>query len=360
MQLRVIVLTLAAGLICAAAPPKISVEQLKGFVNSSIQRHLPDKEVAEYLHKIQISEQLDARTVEELQGLGAGPKTLAALNDLRESSATLPKAAPPPPPPVYVPPPPPNSIEQKRVLEEATDYARNYSTRMPDFICMQRTHRYFDPKGGEDWRGADTIVERLTYFEHKENYTVSLINGRAVTNVKHEQLGGTTASGEFASMMEEIFAAKSDTQFDWDRWGKLRGHVTHVFAYKVPQSTSNYHLLAQGAEAILVGYHGLVFVDKETSRIMKITLEADNIPSDYPVKSASLSLDYSDVDIAGNHFLLPFKSIVTLKAAKNQNTKNEADFTNYRKFSAESVIKDLDPEPIPDSAIKEQPVQKKK
>ncbi len=93
---------------------------------------------------------------------------------------------------------------------------------------------------------------------------------------------------------------------------------------------------------------------------MKITLEADNIPPGYPVRSASLSLDYNDVDIAGSHFLLPFKSVVTLQASRNLNTKNEADFTNYRKFSAESVIKDIEPEPIPDSAIKEQqPVQKK-
>jgi hypothetical protein len=353
MPLRILLFLFAT--VLAVSQTKMTLDQLKGFIKSSVSNHLPDKQVAEYVHKIQLSNKLDDRTVEELQGLGAGPKTVAALHDLRDSSASLPAAAPPPPKPVYVPPPPPNSIEQKQVLADATEYAHNYSARMPDFICTQVTRRFYDPMGGEEWRGRDTITERLSYFEHKENYTVVFINGSAVTNVKHEQLGGTTASGEFASMMEEIFDPKTQTDFEWERWATLRGKRMHVFSYKVLQSRSNYRILAQGAEPIVVGYHGLIYVDRETSRIYKITLTADDIPSTYPVRAASLTLDYDMQRIAESEFLLPLKSVVTLKAEKSLNTKNEAEFHAYRKFSAEATIKDIEPEPIPDSAIKDQP-----
>ncbi len=349
-------LVLAAGSMCSAQN-KMTPAQLNGFIQSSIQNHIPDKQIAEYLHKVQLSNRLDDRTVEEFQGMGAGPKTVAALRDLRDASAALAAAPPPPPKPVYVPPPPPDSVEQMRVLDEATEYARNYSARMPDFICVQVTRRFADPKGGENWRGLDTITERLSYFEHKEDYTVVFVNGRSVTGIKHEQLGGTTARGEFASMMEEIFAAKTHTHFEWEKWATLRGRRMHVFSYKVEQSASQYHLLAQGAEPIVVGYHGLIYVDRETGRIHKITLEADDIPASYPIHSAALTLDYDNVDISGVNFLLPLKSVVMMKAERNVATKNEAEFHAYRKFQAESVIKDIDPTPIPDSAIKEKQQQ---
>ena len=354
MRRIAVVLLAAASFVAAAAEIKMTIEQLKGFVRSSIRNHISDRELADYLHKVHLSNKLDDRTIEELQGIGAGPKATAALHDLRDATANLADAPPPPPKPVYVPPPPPDSVEQKRVLAEATEYARNYSSRMPDFICTQVTRRFYDPKGGDDWRGRDTITERLTYFEHKENYTVSFINSHAVTDVKHEQLGGTTSSGEFASMMEEIFAPRTETEFEWTRWGKLRTRVMHVFSYRVRQANSQYRVLAEGAETIVVGYHGLIFVDKEDSRIHKITLEADNLPPTYPIHSVSLSLDYETQRIGENPYLLPLKSVVTLAADHSLNTKNEVEFHAYRKFTAESTIKDIEPEPIPDSALTEQ------
>ena len=51
--------------------------------------------------RLKLTNRLDAGTVEDLQGLGAGPRTLAALRELITASASLPVAAPvaPPPPP---------------------------------------------------------------------------------------------------------------------------------------------------------------------------------------------------------------------------------------------------------------------
>src|SRR5437899_1640435 len=100
MQVR---LPVAAALVCvcAFAQQPLNLEQLLAFVRSSIQLKYPDKQIAAYLAHVKLTEQLDERTVEELQGEGAGPKTAAALSDLVAQSATLPKPKPkaPPPPP---------------------------------------------------------------------------------------------------------------------------------------------------------------------------------------------------------------------------------------------------------------------
>src|SRR5271166_3395021 len=76
----------------AASDMTMTVDQLTSFIKSSVKTY-PDKQIAEYLKHVKLTNKLDDQTVEDLQGLGAGPKTIAALHDLRDSTEKL---APPP------------------------------------------------------------------------------------------------------------------------------------------------------------------------------------------------------------------------------------------------------------------------
>src|SRR6266536_2279642 len=117
MRVRLAVL---AGVLClcAHAEQALSVGQLLSFIRSSIQMKYPDKQVAIYVAKVKLSERLDEPTVEQLQGEGAGPKTVAALKELAAASASLPKPQPPAPKaaPTPIPPPPPE--EQGAIIAE--------------------------------------------------------------------------------------------------------------------------------------------------------------------------------------------------------------------------------------------------
>src|SRR5207302_8261915 len=95
-DLRTAFLMVALSVCPLWAQAALTVNQLVSFVQSSIQLKHPDKQVASYLLKLKLSERLDARTIEELQGLGAGPGAMEALRKLMEGSAGLP--APPPKP----------------------------------------------------------------------------------------------------------------------------------------------------------------------------------------------------------------------------------------------------------------------
>ncbi len=354
---RLMLLACCAGIL-ASAQMRMTIEQLKEFVRSSVALHEDDRKVAEYLKKVKLANQLDAATVEDLQGLGAGPRTMQALNTLRESTASLPKAAPPPPKPVYKPPPSPTSIEQAQVLQDAREYALSYSARLPDFICTQVTRRFIDPSGMDFWRAQDVITERLSYFEKHEDYKVVLYNNRPV-EMSHEKLGGATSSGEFGTMLREIFEPETQAEFDWERWGTLRGRRMHVFSYKVLQSRSKYSIYAeQVKQRIVPGYHGNIFIDKETLAVMKLTLQADDLPAGFPIRDVNLSLDYDHVDISGRDFILPLKAVLTSREGAKFLIKNEVEFHMYRKFTAESVITSTDmetPEALPADATKEQP-----
>ncbi len=344
--------------LAAWAASGYTVEQIKQFVQSAVQLKNPDKEVAETLRKMKLSERMDLATVEALQGQGAGPKTVAVLKALATESAALPEAEPPAPKPVYIPPPPPSSEDQAKLLDEVRDYAVNYTHRLPDFICLEQTRRYVDTTGRDSWRPTDIITARLSYFNQKEDYKLISQNDRVITEGGYTSVGGATSTGDFGSTMERIFNPKSNTRLQWERWATLHKRRMHVFSYRVPLEYSDFSIHSAQDEkdpgvTVIAGYHGLIFVDKELDSIMRITKEADTIPPTFPVQQASETLDYDFTKIGDSEFLLPLSVDVRMHGGRIW-SKNVKEFRLYRKFSADAVIK-FDAEQLPDDKTKAPP-----
>ena len=332
------VVLFVASIAVFASDMTITVAQLVAFVQSTIQLRQPDRQVAEYLRHVHLTDKLADRTIEDLAGQGAGPKTVAALHGLRDASAALPAPPPPPPAPVVYQIPPPDSLEQGRILDQVREYALNYTRQLPDFICAQVTRRWVDPTGFDTWRHLDTITTRLSFFEQKEDYQVVLVNDQPVKDLPLEVLGGTISAGEFGSMMKDIFAPGSDTRFEWERWATLRGKRNYVIAYDIDQEHSRYHLIANRSQDIITAYRGLIYIDKETKTISRITLKAYGIPYTFPVREVTTSLDYDVVRIGDGHFMLPLKAQVTSRRG-DEATRNDVEFRLYRKFAADTTIK---------------------
>jgi hypothetical protein len=354
MGLRLAVLGLA---LVAAAPAqqRLTVKQLVEFVLSSIELEHPDRQVAGFLKNVILTERLDDRTIESLQGRGAGPRTVEALRRLRDASQSLPPPQPVKPEqkaPVRPPPPP---EEQQRIIEEVRDYALNYTRRLPDFICVQVTRRYADPSGLEFWRRLDTVTARVSYFEQKEDYKVILLNDRPV-DLTMDDVGGSTSTGEFGTLLKEIFEPETEATFRWLRWGRLRGRLTHVYEYRVRKDKSKWTITWERKLSTVPAYTGLIYVDHDTLQVLRVTLQAQEIPPDFPIQEAGTVLDYDYVDIAGRQYLLPLKFAMRMRQGRLL-VKNDVEFRMYRKFGAEAVITFETPEPLSEEVTTEQPPQ---
>ena len=251
--------------------------------------------------------------------------------------------------------PAPSRTEQEEILAHLREYALNYTKRLPDFICTQVTRRYVDPSGLEFWQRQDVITARLTYFEQKEQYKLVLVNG-TMTERPYEELGGATSTGEFGSMMRELFEKETATRFQWERWATLRGKRTHVFSYRVAQPRSQWRISYERSQNLYPAYHGLIYADRDTLMVMRVTLEAESLPPSFPIQEASTVLDYDYTDISGAEYMLPLKAVVRMREGKFL-VKNESEFRLYRKFAAEATITFETPEPLPEEKTTEQPPQ---
>ncbi len=352
----------------AASAETMSVARLRQFLESSApmirQGTTSDRELAAFLDKVKLSEKLDERQIEDFQGeMRIGPKTLLALRKLAAESASLPAAAPVAPPLKPRPIPPPSSEEQAAIIDDVRQYALNYSNTLPDFICTQVTRRFQAPLPGTRWGGPaggdprwqalDTLQIRLSYFEKREHYVVVLMNN-AIVNQDYSKVGGSKAFGEFGSMMREIFEPSTEARFGWDHWGLLRGKRVMAFNYRVRLDRSHFQIAVDDKLRITTAYRGVVEVEPDTHAVVRIVQEAENIPSDFPMKETTDVLDYDYQELSGHTFLLPLKSQVIMKTMEGI-VRLEEEFRLYRKYSADSEIKfDADPvPPLPEDKTKE-------
>jgi len=269
--------------------------------------------------------------------------------------------------------PPPDAPGTQRLVDAMREAALAYTSKLPDFICNQITHREFQRESGagaaassirtssrgggppsglvndHDWKPIDTIEQQLSYFSHQETYKLVSTDGRRA-GAGEAAPSGMASTGEFGSTLAGIFDPPSHAEFKWKKWDKLRGRPVYVFSFAVAQENSTAQIEA-GSRRIVAGYHGLLFVERDTNTFLRVTTEAE-IPPDFPLQHVTHLLDYGPVVIAGEHYVLPIHSEMESRASQDfvdsgriggtspmVNFRNKIDFKGYRKYGVEATLK---------------------
>jgi hypothetical protein len=219
---------------------------------------------------------------------------------------------------------------QTSKLDLARETALSYAKSLPDFICTEIVQRV--SMTGRFVQSADRLTIQLTYFGQQENYKLLAING-AATDRTFESLDGLLTGGEFGTTLVRIFDPASAAEF------QPKGATQ--YAYRVKPANSHYTLGYRTDSGELriatVGQEGVVTLDKKTSKVLRLTAQATDIPKDFAILAASTTTEYAFVQVAGGRHLLPVRAESEMLRG-NQTTRNAVTFTAYRKFSADSTI----------------------
>jgi hypothetical protein len=319
-----------------AAQKTASADDIAALIRSGLAHRRSDAKIAKSLRNVRPSQRIDEEFIEGMEGEGAGPETVAELERLRGVSAGLPAGRPAQELPDLAAP---TVDEQRPVLSQARQAALEYSRSLPDFLCTQMVRRYDDLPG--TWRLKDTLEVKLTYFEHKEDYRLLTVNGRSSMR-DYETVGGAVSEGEFGTLLRSLFAPESQTDFRWERWAMVRGRPAHVFSFRILPEHSTYRLAYLSGSSsdrhdTPTGQHGLVYIDRDTQRTMRILADADHIPDGFPVSAVTTVLDFASTAIGGQSWLLPLRAEVRMTTTRFR-TRNLVEFRNYQKFAADARI----------------------
>ena len=232
----------------------------------------------------------------------------------------------------------PAPVDQQRTLDTARDIAIHYTAKLPDFICTEQVQRT-DRTSPTNIK-ADRLTIQLSYFGQKEKQKLVAMNG-SQTARPLESLDGLITGGEFGSLLLGVFDPSSSADFQWKESSNIRKRRASVYTYRIARAKSHYllgHRLETGKmEEVATGYHGEVVLDSETSRVLRLTASADDMPKNSGILQSSVEVDYDFVAVAGRTYLLPSHSEAHMERSYRQIT-NAVTFANYRKFEVDSTI----------------------
>jgi hypothetical protein len=222
--------------------------------------------------------------------------------------------------------------------------------QMPDFVVKQLVSRAYARGRSQNWRTNDRLVVGVSYRPSEgERYRLLSVNGVTGPDAQEKsdyvQAGGASSTGEFVTVLKELFADRSQTEFKPLDTDTLRGRRTVVYSYDIKKANSRWELKTDGA-AVIAGQRGKVWVDREKARVLRVEFESTDVPDTFPITAANVAIDYDWVTIPSQgEYLLPSRSLVvmtTVARGETQQARNEIRFRNYQKYGTELKILDDD------------------
>ena len=177
----------------------------------------------------------------------------------------------------------------------------------------------------------------MIYEGGHERYQNITVGGKK-TGKNMEDIGGTTSTGEFATIMKGLLSPGSPAQFKYFRTSSSSRHDAAIYDFKVALRNSDWQIRV-GGQNLRPAYSGSVWIDKGTGHVFRIEMQADNIPQDFPFDSVQSAVDYDKVKLGTSSFLLPIHAEnLACQRGTTICSKNAIDFRNYHKYSGESTI----------------------
>lgn len=247
--------------------------------------------------------------------------------------------------PSVVTPLPPEA-ETSALLERARAATLEATGQMPDFVVKQFVTRSYAAGTTRNWRVADRLIVGVSYRPSEgEKYRLLQVNGTRMPSTDersdYKEAGGANSTGEFVSVLKTLFEETSEARFKALDTDTLRGRRTIVYSYDIKRDKSQWRLETE-SQAIIAAHRGKVWVDRERARVLRIEFESYDVPDTFPIRAASIELDYDWVTIPGQgEYLLPSRSVsvmTTFRRAETQQARNEIRFRNYQKFGTELKI----------------------
>lgn len=231
----------------------------------------------------------------------------------------------------YVPPPDP-------ILAKAIAANIDFQDELPNFLCQERMTRWTSRNLGKKWKQDDVIEAEILTIGDKVEYRDIKVNGVATGAADFSQIGGAWSTGEYGAVVLNIFNPRSRTQFTKQGPAKLGDREALVYEYKIEEKYSHWRINADRRTAI-PAHHGKVWIDPESGRALRVETESTYLPHDFPLASDSAVLEYDDVEIDGQSYLLPASAQNTAcQRGSAVCARLDIEFLDYRKFSSESTL----------------------
>ena len=234
---------------------------------------------------------------------------------------------------------PANETHVDDLIRKATAAALDFTETLPNYVCTEQMARYQSDNNPPTWQAIDIVSATVVYENGKEDYRNLAINGKAI-NKKMDQLDGAWSTGEFGTVLIDLFNPATAADFRPKGSSRTAGITAKLYDFDVTHDHSHWDIHVAG-QSYSPAYRGSVWIDPQSARVLRIEMQAYGFPSAFPTDHVEMATDYEYVRLGDTkQYLLPVHSeSLSCQRASNACSRNAIDFRNYHKYSGESTIK---------------------
>lgn len=339
----------------------VTVEQLEQVLQAVHGK--PDREVAQRLSNLELTEQLSNPKLASWSADLRGPKAREALVALADASAFL------APPAAEIPgDAAPDASAQRSMISLADEFLNETIPKLPNFIATRTTVRYEETPANDN-RGSRIEYQPLHMVESSKATVVysrgrEEVNPGAVERTKAKTPEPYLSTyGTFGPILSAANDAIASSDLSWKRWERGADRLRAVFSYVIQQEQSHFRVgyccLPEGDGTtrlqVLQGYHGEIMIDPATGAVLRLTIEAD-LNRGLPLVRSDILVDYGPVELGGKTYICPVRSLavwrsrtVSILALTDWDETfrtygpfstmlNDMAFDNYHLFRAETRV----------------------
>ena len=221
-------------------------------------------------------------------------------------------------------------------IETARAAADDFLTGLPNYVCQEHTTRYTSQGKVSDWHAIDIVSVELVYEDGKEKYQNLAINGKPSKKAPEES--GAWSTGEFGTVLRDLFSPATAAKFKYIKDSTASSIAASVYEFSVDRAHSHWKV-TMAAQSIFPSYKGSIWLDKKTARVLRIEMQATNIPTEFPEDAVESAVDYGYISLGTDKFFLPTKAeVLSCHRGMNVCDRNVIEFRNYHKFTGQSDI----------------------
>jgi len=225
------------------------------------------------------------------------------------------------------------------LIRRAADAALEFTQGLPSYVVTEAITRYQSETRPADFHALDVVSADVVYENGREDYRNITINGKKTTK-SMEESGGAWSTGEFGTILLNLFAPTTNAQFHFKRDSRVGSIMAKLYDYEVTKERSTWEV-HMGSQSYLPAYTGSVWIDPQTGRVLRIEMEGKDLPDSFPIDHVETVVEYSYVRLGdAQQYLLPVHSEnLSCQRGTPYCSRNVIDFRNYHKYTGESSIK---------------------
>jgi hypothetical protein len=232
-------------------------------------------------------------------------------------------------------------IVQKKdepLIRRAADAAMEFTETLPSYICAEMVTRSMSQSTPANFQAIDVVSMEVVYENGKEDYRNIQINGKKTVK-KIEDTGGAWSTGEFGTVLVDLFSPATAADFHFRRDSRAGGVMAKMYDFTVNRENSHWSIHA-ASQSYSPAFSGSVWIDPATSRVLRIEMEAQGMPKDFPLDHVESATDYQYVRLGdAKQYLLPVHAeTLSCERGTNYCSRNVIDFRNCHKYTGESTI----------------------